>query len=87
MQGLTGNVQRRQPFSTVNNRQDVSAATDMSSSNEGPDSSSAEFTKEEIEALLNEKMKSSKFDLKVLPSSKVLNWLIFFCQLVIYFAP
>ncbi|PON64977.1 Kinesin-like protein [Parasponia andersonii] len=61
--GQTGNGPRRQPFSAVNNRQDVPAASEISSV-EGSDSVNVEFTKVEVEALLNEKLKSSKFDLK-----------------------
>ncbi|XP_062087449.1 kinesin-like protein KIN-14C [Humulus lupulus] len=58
-----GNSTRRLPFSSVNNRQDASAAADVNSV-EGSDSGSVEFTKDEVEALLNEKLKSSKFDIK-----------------------
>lgn len=64
MQGQTGNAPKRQPFSAVNNRQDVSAATAMNS-NECSETNDVDFTKEEVELLLNEKLKSSKFDLKV----------------------
>ncbi|XP_059437281.1 kinesin-like protein KIN-14C [Corylus avellana] len=57
----TGRV--RQAFSVVNNRQDVTAASDMGSA-EGSDCGIVEFTKEEVDALLNEKLKGKKFDLK-----------------------
>ena len=58
----TGRV--RQAFSVVNNRPDVTAASDMGSA-EGSDCGIVEFTKEEVDALLNEKLKGKKFDLKV----------------------
>lgn len=45
----------------VNNRQDVPPAGDAS-----VESESVEFTKEEVEALLNEKPKAKKFDHKVI---------------------
>ncbi|KAH7545834.1 hypothetical protein FEM48_Zijuj01G0135800 [Ziziphus jujuba var. spinosa] len=61
--GQMGNGPRRQPFSAVNSRQDVPAAAD-SSSTEVTESASVDFTKEEVEALLNEKLKLSKLDLK-----------------------
>jgi kinesin family protein C1 len=54
----------RQAFSMVNNRQDVTAASDFGSA-EGSDCGIVEFTKEEVDALLNEKLKGKKFDLKV----------------------
>jgi hypothetical protein len=54
----------RQAFSMVNNRQDVTAASDLGSA-EGSDCGIVEFTKEEVDALLNEKLKGKKFDLKV----------------------
>lgn len=59
----TGTGRPRQAFAVVNNRQDVSAASDMAST-EGSDCGTIEFTKEEVEALLNEKPKTKKFDLK-----------------------
>ncbi|KAL5579168.1 hypothetical protein UlMin_011610 [Ulmus minor] len=63
--GQTGNGPRRQPFSSlsVNSRQNAASTTDASSV-ECAESASVEFTKEEVEALLNEKLKSSKYDLK-----------------------
>ncbi|KAF3451633.1 hypothetical protein FNV43_RR07728 [Rhamnella rubrinervis] len=61
--GHAGNGPRRQPFSMVNNRQDGSAAADASNT-EVSNSGNVEFTKEEVEALLNEKLKLSKLDLK-----------------------
>lgn len=63
--GQAGNGPRRQPFSAVNNRQDVPAAADASNT-EVSNSATVDFTKEEVEALLNEKLKLSKLDLKVL---------------------
>ncbi|KAH7514901.1 hypothetical protein FEM48_Zijuj11G0139400 [Ziziphus jujuba var. spinosa] len=61
--GQMANGPRRQPFSAVNSRQDVPAATDASSI-EVTESANVDFTKEDIEALLNEKLKLSKLDLK-----------------------
>lgn len=55
----------RQAFAVVNNRQDVTAASDMGSA-EGSECGTIEFTKEEVEALLNVKFKGKQFDLKVL---------------------
>lgn len=60
----TGAGRPRQAFAVVNNRQDVPGASDMAST-EGSDCGTIEFTKEEVEALLNEKPKGKKFDLKV----------------------
>ncbi|KAF5742204.1 Kinesin 1 [Tripterygium wilfordii] len=59
--GTTGRT--RQAFAAVNNRQDVPAAADVGN-NEDLQSGSFEFTKEEVEALLSEKPKAKKFDLK-----------------------
>ena len=53
----------RQPFVDVNNRQGVSA--NDACSTEDSDCGAVEFTKEEIDALLSEKLKGKKFDLKV----------------------
>ncbi|KAF5474668.1 hypothetical protein F2P56_006549 [Juglans regia] len=53
----------RQAFAVVNNRQDVTAASDMGSA-EGSECGAIEFTKEEVEALLNLKFKGKQFDLK-----------------------
>lgn len=72
--GQAGNGPRRQPFSMVSNRQDVSAAADASN-NEVSNSGNIEFTKEEVEALLNEKMKLSKLDLKVFFIRLTFRWL------------
>lgn len=52
----------RQPFVDVNNRQGVSA--NDACSTEDSDCGAVEFTKEEIDALLSEKLKGKKFDLK-----------------------
>lgn len=65
MPGQTGNGTRRQPFSSVNSRQDAPATAADANSVEGSESATVEFTKEEVEALLNEKLKASKFDHKV----------------------
>lgn len=49
----------------VNSRQDgVASASDLGGA-EGSESESMEFTKEEVEALLNEKIRGKKFDVKV----------------------
>ncbi|XP_024024920.1 kinesin-like protein KIN-14C [Morus notabilis] len=62
--GQTGSgPPRRQPFSSVNNRQDATATAADANSIES-ENTSVEFTKEEVEALLNEKLKASKFDHK-----------------------
>ncbi|KAF7843080.1 kinesin-like protein KIN-14C [Senna tora] len=53
-QGTTG--RGRLPFATVNKGPDANAANDVGST-EGTDCSTIEFTKEDVEALLNEKMK------------------------------
>lgn len=56
----------RQAFSEVNSRQDVTATSDVGSG-EGSECGTVEFTKEEVEALLNEKLKGKKLDpLKVI---------------------
>lgn len=52
---------RRQAFAVVNNKQDGSSNTDVGSTEE---CGKVEFTKEEIEVLLNEKPKANKFDSK-----------------------
>ncbi|KAK9267120.1 hypothetical protein L1049_009539 [Liquidambar formosana] len=57
----TGRV--RQPFAAANNRQDAVATGDMAGT-ESSECGSVEFTKEEVEALLNEKTKGKKFDTK-----------------------
>ncbi|XWS12775.1 hypothetical protein CRYUN_Cryun37aG0119200 [Craigia yunnanensis] len=56
--GPTGSGRTRQPFAVVNNSQDVTTAANAE---ECPNH---EFTKEEVEAILNEKPKAKKFDLK-----------------------
>ncbi|KAF2303618.1 hypothetical protein GH714_020176 [Hevea brasiliensis] len=53
----------RKPFGSVNKRQDVTASGDVGST-EGSESENIEFTKEEVEALVNEKPKMKKFDHK-----------------------
>ncbi|XP_058194558.1 kinesin-like protein KIN-14D [Rhododendron vialii] len=54
----------RQPLAAVNNRQDVVASASDMGGAEGSECESVEFTKEEVEALLNEKVKGKKFDVK-----------------------
>ncbi|XWS19479.1 hypothetical protein CRYUN_Cryun31cG0019600 [Craigia yunnanensis] len=56
--GPTGTGRSRQAFAVVNNRQDVTTAANAE---ECPNH---EFTKEEVEAILNEKPRAKKFDLK-----------------------
>ncbi|GLT75502.1 hypothetical protein SLA2020_472210 [Shorea laevis] len=58
--GPTGTGRTRQPFGVVTNEQEATTATDVGSTEE----CGSEFTKEKVEALLNEKPKASKFDLK-----------------------
>lgn len=56
-------------------RQEAAPTSDIGST-EGSECASVEFTKEEVEALLNEKLKVKKFDHKVyfLPNC----WLVYF---------
>ena len=65
-QGATGG-RARAPFSAVNNRSDANAAaSDASGGAEAPECGTLEFTKEDVEALLNEKMKKGNpYDNKV----------------------
>ena len=71
--GPTAASRARQVLSTVNsNNQD--SASDAASIAET--SESAEFTKEEVEALLNEKIKGKKFDLKVWFCKLIFLWVI-----------
>ncbi|KAF5472875.1 hypothetical protein F2P56_009543 [Juglans regia] len=53
----------RQPFAVVNSRQDGTGNSDMGSA-EGSECGTVEFTKEEVEALLNVKFKGKQFDFK-----------------------
>ncbi|GAV71260.1 Kinesin domain-containing protein [Cephalotus follicularis] len=57
-----GTGRTRQALDVVNS-QDTTATSDIGSA-EGSDCASIEFTKEEVEALLSEKPKAKKFDLK-----------------------
>ena len=57
--GPTGAGRTRRAFAVINNRQDVTTAANAE------DCPNHEFTKEEVEAILNEKPKVKKFDLKV----------------------
>ncbi|KAJ7946851.1 Kinesin-like protein [Quillaja saponaria] len=63
MVGQATSSRTRQAFAVVNNRQDVNATSDIGNT-EGAECSTIEFTKEEVEALLNEKLKGNKFDNK-----------------------
>ncbi|XP_023001229.1 kinesin-like protein KIN-14C [Cucurbita maxima] len=60
--GPAAGARGRQPFVDVNNRQGVSA--NDACSTEDSECGTLEFTKEEIDALLSEKLKGKKFDLK-----------------------
>ncbi|KAL0535147.1 hypothetical protein IC582_029470 [Cucumis melo] len=60
--GPAAGARGRQPFVDVNNRQGVSASDACST--EDSECGTVEFTKEEIDALLSEKLKGKKFDLK-----------------------
>ncbi|KAG2697865.1 hypothetical protein I3760_07G125000 [Carya illinoinensis] len=53
----------RQPFAVVNSRQDGMGNSDMGSA-EGSECGTVEFTREEVEALLNVKFKGKQFDFK-----------------------
>lgn len=64
MVGPTNSGRTRQAFAVVSNRQDAPVASNMGGA-EGAECGNIEFTKEEVEALLNEKPKAKKFDLKV----------------------
>lgn len=62
-QGTAG--RGRLPLATMNKGPDAGAANDVGSA-EGSECSTVEFTKEDVEALLNEKMKKgTPFDNKV----------------------
>lgn len=52
----------RAPLSALNNKAE---ANDASSVADAAEASNVEFTKEEVEALLNEKIKANRFDNKV----------------------
>ncbi|XVE51198.1 hypothetical protein DITRI_Ditri02bG0020400 [Diplodiscus trichospermus] len=56
--GPTGIGRSRQPFAVVNNRQDATTAANAE------ECRNHEFTKEEVEAILNEKPRAKKIDLK-----------------------
>ncbi|KGN64578.1 kinesin-like protein KIN-14C [Cucumis sativus] len=60
--GPAAGARGRQPFVDVNNRQGVSASDACST--EDSECGTVEFTKEEIDSLLSEKLKGKKFDLK-----------------------
>ncbi|XP_028067212.1 kinesin-like protein KIN-14N [Camellia sinensis] len=64
MVGPTNGSRTRQAFSVVNGGQDLAPANGLAS-NVGSDCGSVEFTREEVEGLLNEKMKTkNEFNLK-----------------------
>uniref|UniRef100_A0A5B6YP98 Kinesin-like protein n=1 Tax=Davidia involucrata TaxID=16924 RepID=A0A5B6YP98_DAVIN len=54
----------RQAFAVVNNRQHIGMNAGDLGGTEGSECGAVEFTKEEVEALLNEKIKGKRFDLK-----------------------
>lgn len=65
MVGQANGSRTRQAFSVVNGGQDL-AVTGAPTSNASSDWGTIEFTREDVEALLNEKMKGkNKFNLKV----------------------
>ncbi|KAH8493510.1 hypothetical protein H0E87_020315 [Populus deltoides] len=61
--GGATNVERK-PFGSVNRKLDVTATSDVGSCAEGSDCGNVEFTKEEVDALVNERLKMKKFDHK-----------------------
>ena len=52
-------------FAAVNNKQEVAAAAGDFAGTEGLECGTVEFTKDEVDALMNEKIKAKRFDLKV----------------------
>ncbi|KAK3024948.1 hypothetical protein RJ639_042755, partial [Escallonia herrerae] len=64
MMGSTTASRGRQALAVVNNRQDLAAGAGGLGGTEGSESGNVDFTKEEVEALLNERPKGKKFDLK-----------------------
>ncbi|CAI0468074.1 unnamed protein product [Linum tenue] len=54
----------RKPFGSVNKKLEAAASSADASSKDASESSCIEFTKEEVEALVNEKAKMKRFDLK-----------------------
>lgn len=77
--GPTGAGRTRQAFSDVKNRQDVASAA---STVVEELAANHEFTKEEVEAILNEKPKAKKFDLKV-KSALYIDFNIVICLFVL----
>lgn len=63
--GSTAASRRRQAGAVVANRQDAVVGGNAESVNEELESVKVEFTKEEVDVLLNEKIRAKKFDLKV----------------------
>ena len=70
MLGTRGVGRGRQAFVSINNQQDLGSASEITGT-EGPEGGSIEFTKEEVEALLNEKIRAKKFDTKVVLIFKI----------------
>lgn len=65
LMGSTTASRGRQAFAAVNSKQEVAAAAGDFAGNEGSECGTVEFTKDEVEALMNEKIKAKRFDLKV----------------------
>ncbi|KAE8707497.1 Kinesin-1 [Hibiscus syriacus] len=65
--GPTGTGQTRRAFSAVNNLQEATTADNADAGNA---EECHEFTKEEVEAILNERPKAKKFDLKLEKKNK-----------------
>lgn len=63
--GSTAASRRRQATAVVTNRQDAAVGGNADTVNEELESVKVEFTKEEVDVLLNEKIRAKKFDLKV----------------------
>ncbi|KAL8119523.1 kinesin-like protein KIN-14C [Apium graveolens] len=62
--GSTAASRRRQATAVVSNRQDAAVGGNAESVNEELESVKVEFTKEEVDVLINEKIRAKKFDLK-----------------------
>ncbi|KAA8519950.1 hypothetical protein F0562_014140 [Nyssa sinensis] len=64
MVGLASTGRGRQAFAVVNNPPHIRMNAGDSGGTDGSEGATVEFTKEEVDALLNEKIKGKKFDLK-----------------------
>jgi hypothetical protein len=92
MVGTANNGRSRQAFSVVNGGQDL-CPNSAPASNAGSECGGIEFTREDVEALLNEKPKrKDRFNLKVsgfsnilrLLSSKNVSFFLFFLNIFFY---